>query len=251
MDIRTLAFFLFLLYNNHMDSPHILTEFDMAIRLCLGFIAGGIIGFERSSRRQVAGLRTHILIATGATLLMLLSIYLPQQFTPPGNTANRFGDPGRIAAQVVSGIGFLGAGAIIRLGNNVRGLTTAASLWFVAAVGLAIGGGMYITAGIAEALGLITLILLSLLEKKIFPTSRYKTLVVSYKESTPSTKEALDVIKDSGIQIQSMDINQGTKNKGTKLSLLVRVPDTVDLPSVARSIKASGEVGKVEIKEKY
>ena len=135
-----------------MNSPLILTEFDMILRLCLSFIAGAIIGFERSSRRQAAGLRTHILIATGATLLMLLSIYLPQQFS----SAHRAGDPGRIAAQVVSGIGFLGAGAIIRLGNNVRGLTTAASLWFVAAVGLAIGGGMFIITGIAEALGLIT-----------------------------------------------------------------------------------------------
>ena len=229
-----------------MESSSILTEFDMAIRLCLGFIAGGIIGFERSSRRQVAGLRTHILIATGATLLMLLSIYLPQQFSP-----TRVGDPGRIAAQVVSGIGFLGAGAIIRLGNNVRGLTTAASLWFVAAVGLAIGGGMYIIAGVAEILGLIALILLSIIEKKIFPSSRYKTLIVSYKDNTPSTREALDIVKSSGIQIQSMDVNQGTKSKGTKLSLLVRVPDTVDISSIARSIKASGEVGKVEIKEKY
>jgi len=114
----------------------VLTEYDMILRLVLGFLAGGLIGLERSSRRQVAGLRTHILIATGATLLMLLSIYIPQQFNPQGNN-----DPGRIAAQVVSGIGFLGAGAIIRLGNSIRGLTTAASLWFVAAVGLAVGAG--------------------------------------------------------------------------------------------------------------
>jgi len=140
-----------------MNTP--LTEFDMIIRLFLGFLAGAIIGFERSSRRQVAGLRTHILIATGATMLMLLSIYLPQQLSSNGT-----GDPGRIAAQVVSGIGFLGAGAIIRLGNNVRGLTTAASIWFVAAVGLAIGGGMFIVAASAIVLGLITLMLLHILE---------------------------------------------------------------------------------------
>jgi len=230
-----------------MDTQTILTEFDMIIRLCLGFLAGAIIGFERSSRRQVAGLRTHILIATGATLLMILSIYLPQQF----GSYQRGGDPGRIAAQVVSGIGFLGAGAIIRLGNNVRGLTTAASLWFVAAVGLAIGGGMFIVAGIAEVLGLITLGLLNLLEKKLFPSARYKALVISYKDTTPSTKEALDIIRDGGINIQSIDLNQGSKDKGTKLRLLVRIPDTVDISAVCRAIKTSGEVGKVEIKEKY
>ena len=228
-----------------MDAQ-ILTQSDIVIRLCLGFIAGAIIGFERSSRRQVAGLRTHILIAMGATLLMLLSIYLPQQFS-----GTRTGDPGRIAAQVVSGIGFLGAGAIIRLGNNIRGLTTAASLWFVAAVGLAIGGGMYIAAGIAEAFGLITLILLSMFERKIFPSERIKLLEISYKEIIPSTKETLDIIKGSGIKVQSIDVNQGSKDKGTKLRLLVRIPNTADIASIARSIKASGNVGKVEIKEKY
>jgi len=223
-----------------------LTEFDMILRLCLGFAAGAIIGFERSSRRQVAGLRTHILIATGATLLMLLSIYLPQQFSPKGTS-----DPGRIAAQVVSGIGFLGAGAIIRLGNNIRGLTTAASLWFVAAVGLAIGGGMFIVAGVAEVLALITLILLHTFERKIFPTERYKLLEISYKDNTASTKEALDIIKGTGIEIQSVDVNQGSKDRGTKLRLLVRIPVTADIESIVRAIKISGKVNKVEIKEKY
>ena len=229
-----------------MNSNIALTELDMVIRLCLGFAAGAIIGFERSSKRQVAGLRTHILIATGATLLMLLSIYLPHHFNPLGTS-----DPGRIAAQVVSGIGFLGAGAIIRLGNNIRGLTTAASLWFVAAIGLAIGSGMFIVAAIAEVLGLITLLFLDIIEKRIFPTERYKLLEISYKDNLASTKEALDIINGSRIQVQSVDVNQGSKDKGTKLKLLVRIPNTVDIASIARSIKSSGKVSKVEIKEKY
>ena len=229
-----------------MDSSLILTELDMIIRLGLGFTAGMIIGFERSARRQAAGLRTHILIATGATLLMLLSIYLPQQLSP-----QRIGDPGRIAAQVVSGIGFLGAGAMIRLGNNIRGLTTAASLWFVAAVGLAIGAGMFLIAGAAVALGLITLIALSAIEKKILPTERFKLLEIYYKSNLASTKEALDIIKNSGITVQTVDVNQGSKDKGTKLRLLVRIANTVDIASIARTIKASGNVHKVEIKEKY
>jgi putative Mg2+ transporter-C (MgtC) family protein len=138
-----------------------LSEIDIVIRLCLGFAAGGIIGFERSSRRQVAGLRTHILIALGATCLMLLSIWLPQQLNG--------GDPGRIAAQVVSGMGFLGAGAIIRLGNDIKGLTTAASLWLVAAIGMTIGAGMYIAALTAEILALIALMVLNKVERKLFP----------------------------------------------------------------------------------
>jgi putative Mg2+ transporter-C (MgtC) family protein len=227
-----------------MNTP--LTEFDMILRLCLGFVAGAIIGFERSSRRQVAGLRTHILIATGATMLMLLSIYLPQQLSPNGA-----GDPGRIAAQVVSGIGFLGAGAIIRLGNNVRGLTTAASIWFVAAVGLVIGGGMFLVAAIAIVLGLITLMLLHILEKKVFPSGHFKLLEITYKDNNASTREAMDIIKNSSIQIQTVDVNHGSKDKGTKLRLLIRILDTTDIASIARSIKSLGNVGKVQVTEKY
>jgi putative Mg2+ transporter-C (MgtC) family protein len=143
-----------------MNQP--LTEIDIVIRLCLGFLAGAILGFERSSRRQVAGLRTHILISLGGTCLMMLSIWLPQNI---GGNA----DPGRIAAQVVSGMGFLGAGAIIRLGYNIRGLTTAASLWLVAAIGMTIGAGMFIAAATVEILALITLFALNKIERKIFP----------------------------------------------------------------------------------
>jgi len=138
-----------------------ITEIDIVIRLSLAFVAGAIIGFERSSRRQVAGLRTHILISVGAALLMILSIWLPQQIGS--------GDPGRIAAQVVSGMGFLGAGAIIRLGYNIRGLTTAASLWLIAAIGMTIGAGLFIAAGTAAFLALIALFILNKVEKKIFP----------------------------------------------------------------------------------
>jgi putative Mg2+ transporter-C (MgtC) family protein len=143
-----------------------MSEITFAVRLCIAFVAGGIIGMERSSRRQVAGLRTHILIAVGSCCLMILSIWLPQHINA--------GDPGRIAAQVVSGMGFLGAGAIIRLGNSIRGLTTAASLWLTAAVGLTIGAGMYIAAFTTVALAIITLMVLNRLEKKLFPEDNWK-----------------------------------------------------------------------------
>jgi len=143
-----------------------LTELDIIIRLCLAFAAGVVIGLERSSRRQVAGLRTHTLIALGASCLMLLSIWLPQQLGG--------GDPGRIAAQVVAGMGFLGAGAIIKLGNSIRGLTTAASLWLTAAIGLTIGAGMFLAALVVIILALIALILMHRLERKIFPEDNWK-----------------------------------------------------------------------------
>jgi putative Mg2+ transporter-C (MgtC) family protein len=224
-----------------------ITEIDMIIRLCLGFLAGAIIGLERSSRHQVAGMRTHILISTGATLLMLLSIWLPQEYIGLKN-----GDPGRIAAQVVSGIGFLGAGAIIRLGNNIRGLTTAASLWLIAAVGMAIGAGMFIAAAATEVLSLITLFILDMLEKRLFPSERNKMLELSYKSNTPSTAEALDVLRAYGIRTQSADVVQSSgKDKGSKIRLLISIPDATDISKLAKALKSAGDVARIEIKEKY
>ena len=229
-----------------MEVP-ILSEMDMIIRLSLGFLAGAIIGFERSSRHQVAGLRTHILICVGATLLMILSIWIPQEFNSLKN-----GDPGRIAAQVVSGIGFLGAGAIIRLGNNVKGLTTAASLWFIAAIGLAIGAGMYIAAAVAEIMSLITLVVLDMFEKKMFPSERNKIIELTYKTSIPDTKEALGIFKSFGVRVQSVDVNQSIgKGKGARLRLLVGVPNTTDISKLAKALKATGNVDRFEMKEKY
>lgn len=229
-----------------MDYPQI-TELDMIIRLGLGFLAGAIIGFERSSRHQVAGLRTHVLISTGSTLLMILSIWLPYHFT-----GTRTGDPGRIAAQVVSGIGFLGAGAIIRLGNNVKGLTTAASLWLVAAVGLAVGAGMFIAAAVAEGLSLFTLIFLDIFEKRLFPQERNKIIELSYKTSTPDTKEALGILKSFGVRVQSIDVDQSIgKGKGARLRLLVGMPVSTDISKIAKALKVTGNVERFELKEKY
>jgi putative Mg2+ transporter-C (MgtC) family protein len=222
-----------------------LSETVIVVRLTLGFLAGAIIGFERSSRRQVAGMRTHILIATGATLLMLLSIWLSRKVISDG-------DPGRIAAQVVSGIGFLGAGAIIRLGNNIKGLTTAASLWLIAAVGLAIGAGMYLAAAVTEAISLITLFGLEFVEKRLFPSERNKVLELSYKSELPKTQEALDILKSFGVRVLSIDVDQNVKKgKDARLRLFVGLPDITDLAKLAKALKATGKVERIEIKEKY
>jgi putative Mg2+ transporter-C (MgtC) family protein len=196
----------------------------------------------------VAGLRTHILISTGATLLMLLSIWLPQHLSPSG-----VGDPGRIAAQVVSGIGFLGAGAIIRLGNNIKGLTTAASLWLIAAVGLAIGAGMFLAAAVTELISFTALFLLDILEKRMFPSERNKVLELSYKTDLPKTQEALDILKSFGIRVLSIDVEQGVKKGkgGARLRLFVSLPEATDIARLAKALKATDHVDRLELKEKY
>jgi putative Mg2+ transporter-C (MgtC) family protein len=122
-------------------------QLDIALRLALAAVAGMIIGIERELRDQAAGLRTHMLVAVGACLFTIVGAY--------GFEGQ--GDPSRVAAQVVTGIGFLGAGAIIREGVSVRGLTTAASLWVVAAAGTAVGLGLFWATGVATLITLISL----------------------------------------------------------------------------------------------
>jgi len=130
-------------------------QVELVARLALGLILGAMIGFERELHRQPAGFRTHSLVAVGAALFTIISAY--------GFTGVAV-DPTRIAAQIVSGIGFIGAGTILQHRGNVRGLTTAASLWSVAAIGMAAGAGMIVIAVIGTALILIVLALLDRVE---------------------------------------------------------------------------------------
>ena len=135
---------------------------DVIYRLILAVILSGLIGLEREIHGREAGLRTHILVGIGASLIMLTSIYIASQYAM-SNSA----DPGRVAAGVVAGIGFIGAGTIIRSRASIKGLTTAASLWATAGIGLAIGSGFYLGALITTILILFSLIFLGRIERFI------------------------------------------------------------------------------------
>ena len=124
----------------------------MAFRIFLATALGGIVGYEREMHNRWAGFRTHILVCVGSCLIMITSIYLSTSFTGHSSV-----DPGRLAAQVVSGIGFLGAGTILHSSSHIRGLTTAANLWMIAGVGLAVGCGLYMPAILTTVLGFVVL----------------------------------------------------------------------------------------------
>lgn len=124
------------------------------LRLMVAVFVGGLIGIEREYKGKPAGMRTNMLISLGSALIMILSIEVAREAGSPA-------DPGRIAAQVVTGVGFLGAGTIIRSRVSVAGLTTAATVWFVAALGLVIGAGQFVVAGVATVLMILTLTALS------------------------------------------------------------------------------------------
>jgi len=154
-------------------SPWHIDTLDLTLRLLMSLAFGGLIGFERELSNSAAGLRTHILVCVGSTLIMLLSMYGFSEFA---NEYNVRMDPSRLAAQVVSGIGFLGAGTILITGNVIKGLTTAASVWVVAAIGLAIGAGFIYPAALVCVLVLISLWVLNKVEKR-FITGRKRQML--------------------------------------------------------------------------
>ncbi|MCM8774198.1 MAG: MgtC/SapB family protein [Candidatus Omnitrophica bacterium] len=139
-----------------------LTLNDILIRIILSFILGGIIGWEREKKKRDAGLRTHILVSLGSTLIMLVSLHIYDIYSPYANI-----DPARIASGVVTGIGFLGAGAIVRSAEQIKGLTTAATIWVSSAIGLSVGLGFLSAAIITTAIVFFTLTFLKKIEKSI------------------------------------------------------------------------------------
>ncbi|MGQ0606960.1 MAG: MgtC/SapB family protein [Chloroflexota bacterium] len=139
-----------------METLSLETQIELTARLVVALVLGAVIGWERELQRMPAGFRTHALVSLGAAIFTVISAY---GLTGPGS------DPTRIAAQIVSGIGFLGGGAILHYGGTVRGLTTAASLWAVAAVGMAAGAGLLVIAGVSTVLVIVALEVFQRLER--------------------------------------------------------------------------------------
>jgi putative Mg2+ transporter-C (MgtC) family protein len=192
---------------------------ESLLRLALAALLGGLIGFERELREREAGLRTHLLVALGSALFTIVGAYGFHAFLDSGQSVVR-ADPTRIAAQIVTGIGFLGAGAIIRQGLSVRGLTTAATLWVVAAVGLAAGAGYYSAAVITTAVVLVALWPLRVMAYRIL--RRYRSddgrLVVELPSGTPPG-ELIDEIERAGARIAAIVVSQEADRRRLELDL--------------------------------
>jgi putative Mg2+ transporter-C (MgtC) family protein len=185
---------------------------------------GTIIGIEREAHNQPAGLRTHILISIGATIIMLLSIYIPQNFLD-----YKTGDPGRIAAQVVSGIGFLGAGAIMRFGTDVKGLTTAASIWTIAALGLAVGAGMYTISIVGVLFVLFALTIMDNLEKRFFKERSLKKIEMSVKKKDVDIEAIKKIMISLDVKVVSTGIERFINDSTDRLTFLVGVTSKLDI----------------------
>ena len=201
-----------------------LSHIELISRLLLAAALGSVIGFERERLSWAAGLRTHMLVCVGSTLIMIVSAF---GFADVLGTPHVELDPSRIAAQVVSGIGFLGAGSILLRGEIVRGMTTAASLWSVAAIGLAVGGGLYVAAVAATVIILIILAGIKPLEKWYFESrqSRELHLVVDRGAMTVHTLELVLGAGSARINKFVVQQNEDTSDADNVLIVLGRISD--------------------------
>lgn len=181
-----------------------LGNWELIARLVIAGLLGGVIGFERERLSWAAGLRTHMLVCVGSTLMMIVSAYGFNEVLRSDVVL----DPSRMAAQVVSGIGFLGAGAILARGEVIRGLTTAASVWAVAGVGLAVGGGLYTAAVAATVIMLVILAGVKPLEKRFIGNRRRWELVVYAHRDALSVVTLHDVLEAGTVRVKQLIVKR-------------------------------------------
>jgi putative Mg2+ transporter-C (MgtC) family protein len=179
---------------------------EILLRLFLSALLGSVIGIERERLEWAAGLRTHMLVCVGATLFMIVSAF---GFADVLSNRNVVLDPSRIAAQVVSGVGFLGAGTIIFRREVIRGLTTAASLWAVAAIGLSVGGGLYSAAISTTVLVLVILFGLKPIERRLFTSRRPQVITLVTNRHEINLREIESAIEGAGLRLQQILIQPG------------------------------------------
>ncbi|MCM3339355.1 MULTISPECIES: MgtC/SapB family protein [unclassified Paenibacillus] len=199
-------------------SPSDISVYHVVLRMVLALILGGFIGLEREKRSQAAGLRTHMLVSLGSALVMLISVY---GFPKLSADDKADVDIARIAAQVVSGVGFLGAGTIIRNGTSVKGLTTAASLWVSAAIGLACGSGFFSAALVGCGLSLVALWVLNKYDFKNRVAHRIHQLEVIAEEREGWLTEMTTQVEQQGMSVRSIRMRKegaGLKSWAKRLS---------------------------------
>lgn len=201
-------------------------------KMLMSMMLGCAVGYQRKSRGQTAGIRTFSLIAMGATLAMILSIYVPQEYLGLKN-----GDPGRIAAQVVTGIGFLGAGAIIQMKGSVRGLTTAAGIWMVAAIGMAVGVGMYWISIVATLLILLVLVQLERLEHRINLGHDARVIRIRLGQIVGDIDSYRKLLTENKCRLSHYYVEYDFQNNVTHLNLSVLVPENIDYINLFSKIR--------------
>ncbi len=204
---------------------------DYAVRIAVSFVCGFCLGIERKSRQHSVGIRTLVLISISSCLLSILSIYMAETFKVTG-------DPTRIAAGVASGIGFIGGGAIMRYGLNIRGLTTAAIIFAASAVGLACGAALYVPALLTMLALAIVLFIMNRLEKKIFPAAKSKLVTITFAGTDIPKSFLTETMHNYGFIIHDMNIEYEKPLNQTKLVFTTKTPDKLNLIEFTKEIES-------------
>ena len=215
-------------------------EASISILIAAGL--GSLIGLEREIHGQPAGLRTHMILGVGAALAAILSI----SYSHFLSSTDMPSDPARIVAQVVSGVGFLGAGAILRFGVTIKGLTTASSLWTTAIIGIAAGSGFYELAMITTTVVLIILTLIDKIERFFLTTYKTRTLKICLEDHPGIVNNIRTLLEEMKVKIVSL--NASMPNKTTiKLGLIIRTPSDLGMDSLIGSINKLDAAQSMEV----
>jgi len=193
-------------------------------KLFIAAILGGVIGWERHRRGRPAGLRTHLLVCIGVTLMMLVSEHIFVKYQGYNNDSILRIDPARIAAQVVTGIGFLGAGTIMRSRASIRGLTTAASLWVVAGIGLAVGSGFILPAVFTTVIAIAILTLNTLVEKKM-KRNKYRTIKMLITGQGHFLDEITQILEKNSVKLKNYKFKKNIQKNEIEYDLDVQYND--------------------------
>jgi len=215
-------------------------------QLALAAALGGAVGLEREYHGRAAGFRTHLLVCVGACLVMILSIHFERVFGRlSGQGAVRV-DPARLAYSVMGGIGFLGAGAIIKSGITIRGLTTAASLWCIAAIGLACGFATYALALFTAALVLFSLLVLNSIERRI-EGHWYKMIRVTCENRPDEIEDIGRLLESENVRILDVDFDYNGKDQTVTITYSVRFRDRSMAPRIYRLLSARAGLSSVRV----
>ncbi len=227
---------------------------DSFLKILASSVSGAVLGWERKHRYQVVGMRTLVLISVSSTLLAILSYALTEIQTGKGFYG---GDPTRVIAGVVSGIGFLGGGAIVHQGLNIRGLTSAAVVWTASAIGLALGAGLYEQSLLVLAVAIFLLIVLEKIESRFFLAGRNKTLRLVFADGDAehsgatavdlrATKEA---IERNGFKVTDLSVSRIMADRKVILLYSVKSPDLDDYDQVIGELSALGNLEEFSLKD--
>lgn len=214
---------------------------EVAIRLIAAVLLGGLVGMERENKKRAAGFRTHILVSLGSALVMITSEYIFHMYQGLSNL-----DPARLGAQVISGVGFLGAGTIIRQGGSVKGLTTAASLWTVACIGIAAGIGFYEGAVIAAIIVFVTLVLLGKFEHVLVKRENEIDLCVKVENKPGMIGEVTTAIGNNGANIKNIELDSD-EDQELLLKFELKLPKGYVKDSILKDIQSIDGVNYVSI----